>query len=282
MTDPANPNPYPVYRFDGATVIVTGAAQGIGRAIAERFAESSANVVVADHNGDAADQTAREIRDAGGRAVPFEVDVTNESQVAALTDFARQQPGRLSVLVNNAGIARTGLVEKMSLDDWKLVLDVNLTGPLITCKAVLPILKQGGGSIVNIASVAGIRMSGNMSVSYTASKAGLIGLTRHLAYESAPWGVNINAICPGPVAAPMLFDTVPEQAARMVAGIPLGRLTTARDQAEAALFLSSPAGAMITGVALVVDGGHMIGWEDVADYLGRRGVTVPQAGSGAS
>ena len=266
----------PAYDFTGATVVVTGAAQGIGRALSESFASAGALVVVADHNGDQAARTAAEISDAHGTAVPFEVDVTEESQVVDLIRFADSQDGVFAVLVNNAGISTTGLIEDVDVRDWRRVVDVNLNGPFLTCRSALPILRRnGGGRIVNIASVAAKRISSNMAASYTASKAGLVALTRHLAYEAAPWNITVNALCPGPVAAPMLYDTVaPDVVAARIANIPMGRLTTPEDQAEAVLFLASPGASMITGVALDVDGGALLGWIDVATYYGRRGVEL--------
>jgi len=277
LTEPRNSRS-PVYNFRGQTAVVTGAAQGIGRTVAERLAASGAFVVVADQQEKLAAAAAEHICAGIGRAVAYEVDVTDEVAVGELIRFAATNSGRFSVLVNNAGISTTGLLDEVTLADWRRVIDVNLTGPFITSKAALPYLRRAGGKIVNISSVAGKRISANMAASYTASKAGVLALTRHLAYESAPWRVNVNAVCPGPVEAPMMYREVPPDAiARMVAGVPRGRLSTPDDLADAVLFLASPAADMITGVALDVDGGALLGWIDIAEYLARHGIDAGSA-----
>lgn len=265
--------------FSGQVAIVTGAAHGIGRSIAEALAAAGARVVVADRDGGLARESAAQLIGSGWAAAGYEVDVTDEGQMGGLVAFADGQPGRLSILVNNAGISTLGLAGEVAVRDWRRVLDVNLTGPFIAAKAVIPLLQRGGGGrIINVASVAAKRISANMSASYTASKAGLVGLTRHLAYETAPWGITVNAICPGPVAAPMMYREVgPEGIATMLAGIPAGRLTTPDDQSDAVLFLASPAAAMITGVALDVDGGALLGWDPVSAYMARHGVELPSS-----
>ena len=266
------------FDFRDETVIVTGGAAGLGRRIAERFAAAGASVVVADHDGDQARQTASELSGAYGKTVPFHVDVTDEAQVGELIEFATGWTGSLSVLVNNAGTSTPGqVIEELDVAAWRRVIDVNLTGPFLTSRAALGVMRRAGyGKIVNIASVAAKRISSNLAASYTASKAGLVAFTRHLAYEAAPFGINVNAVCPGPVDAPMLHRNVsPEALAARVASIPAGRLTTADDQAEAVLFLASASAAMINGVALDVDGGALLGWYDVATYYERRTGSPP-------
>ncbi|MFD6274443.1 SDR family NAD(P)-dependent oxidoreductase [Streptomyces sp. NPDC060209] len=263
------------YDFAGKSVVVTGAARGIGRTIAERFAAAGGAVVVADLNESDAQQAAAEICEKGGKAAAFAVNVADSAQVSTLMEFAKQEHGGLHVLVNNAGVSTTKIIEETTEEDWRRVVDINLTGPFLTCKAALPLLRAaGGGKIVNVASVAAKRISFNASANYTASKAGLLAFTRHLAYEAAPDNINVNAICPGPVLSPMQFNTAsPETMRERVGSVPMGRLTSTDDQADAVLFLSSSAASMINGAAIDVDGGSLLGWYDVATYFERRHAT---------
>jgi NAD(P)-dependent dehydrogenase (short-subunit alcohol dehydrogenase family) len=260
------------FGWAGRTVIVTGSAQGIGRGIAERFLAGGATVVIADHDGEKARTTADELRAGGGEATPFAVDVTREDQVDELVAFADGLGDGLWALVNNAGVSGTRAVEEIDPASWRRALDVNLTGPYLCSRAAVPVLRRrGGGKIVNVASVAGKRISYNADAAYTASKAGLLAFTRHLAYEVARDRINVNAVCPGPVASPMLLEHASADTLRArTASVPAGRLTTIEDQADAIAFLCSAAADMIQGVALDVDGGALLGWYDVDTYFARR------------
>ncbi|GAA1687033.1 2-hydroxycyclohexane-1-carbonyl-CoA dehydrogenase [Mycolicibacterium murale] len=256
----------------GRTAIVTGAARGIGRSIAETLADNGATVVIADLEQDDAEKTARSISETGGTAVGFGVDVTDAHRVEAMVAFAESLPGSLDVLVNNAGTTSTATVENTDETDWRRVLEVNLTGAFLCSKAVLPGMRvRTHGRIINVASIAAKRISFNSGAAYTASKAGLLGFTRHLAYEAAPHGINVNAVCPGPVATDMVEHlTEPTALEQRLRNLPAGRFPTPQDQAHAVLFLVSDAAQMIFGQALDVDGGSLLGWYDTETYNARR------------
>lgn len=264
----------PVRPFEGRSAIVTGAAGGIGRAIAERFARAGATVIVADLDEQAATRTAAQLAGEGTTTVGYGVDVTDSGQVARLIDFTRKTSGSVDILINNAAITTTAVIEDTDETDWRRVIDVNLTGPFLCAKAVLPYMRQQRyGKIVNIASVAAKRISFNSGASYTASKAGLVGFTRHLAYEAAPDGINVNAICPGPVMTPMMESvSSAEVLARRRKEIPAGRVSNPDDQATVVLYLASDAAAMVHGQAIDVDGGALLGWTDTETYFARRRV----------
>jgi NAD(P)-dependent dehydrogenase (short-subunit alcohol dehydrogenase family) len=248
--------------------IVTGAGRGIGRRIAQALAENGARVVVADLDPDWAESAVREISEAGHEAMAVEVDVTKSDSIQAMVDRTVEEWGSVDILVNNAGIATTAMVEDLPEEDWRQVIEVNLTGPFLCCKAVLPIMRENGwGRIINVSSVASKRISYNAGANYTASKEGLLGLTRHLAYEVAPDGVNVNALCPGPTLTPHLEKVATEESlAARKRSVPQGRLATPEDQAKAVLFLVSDLADHVCGVALDVDGGSLLGWYDVEDY----------------
>lgn len=174
--------------------------------------------------------------------------------------------------MNNAGIATTELVEDLDEEKWRGVLDVNLTGPFLCCKAVLPHMRRKGwGRIVNVASVAAKRISFTGAASYTASKAGLLGFTRHLAYEVAPHGINVNAICPGPTMTPMYERNADEQTRReRIALVPKGRWLTPEDHGRVTVFLCSEAADALCGLAIEVDGGSLLGWMPWDRYMAKR------------
>ena len=226
---------------------MTGASKGIGRAIAEELARAGATVVVGYRSGkDDAEQLASEI---GGSAV--QADVSSSDDAKRLVDEA----GDIDVLVNNAGLTRDGLLARMSDDDWRTVLDTNLSSVFYTCRAVTrPMMKKRGGSIVNISSVVGVH--GNWGqTNYAASKAGIIGFTKSLARELGSRGIRANVVAPGYVRT-QLTDVLPEEAtSAMLANTPLGRLGEPGDVAGAVRFLCSDEAAFITGDVLLVDGG---------------------------
>jgi len=189
-----------------------------------------------------------------------------------MVDSCVKQWARFDILVNNAGIATSQTVEEMPEEDWRRVLDTNLTGPFLCCRAALPPMRKNGwGKIVNVSSVGGRRISYNGGANYTASKAGLLAFTRHLAFEVALYGINVNAICPGPTLAPMMDRlAAPETFNQILKSVPRGRLATPEDQAQAVLFLVSDLADFICGVALDVDGGFLLGWHDIETYRANR------------
>ncbi len=233
--------------LEGKTALVTGASRGIGRAIAAELARGGASVVVGYRSGkDEAEQLAQEL---GGRAV--QADVSNADDAKRLVEEA----GDLDILVNNAGLTRDGLLARMPDDDWRTVIETNLSSVFYTCRAVCrPMMKKRGGAIVNISSVVGVH--GNWGqTNYGASKAGIIGFTKSLARELGSRNVRANVVAPGYVKT-QLTDVLPEEAtAAMLQNTPLGRLGEPEDVAGAVRFLCSDAASFITGEVLLVDGG---------------------------
>jgi 3-oxoacyl-[acyl-carrier protein] reductase len=246
--------------FSGKIAIVTGGGNGIGAAACRAFAAAGANVAVVDRDGAAAEKIAAEIAGNRGNAVAYPLDVTDRVGFAAIAEDVATKAGGVDILVNGAGVTIRRMIADMGPEDWERVIAVNLTGAFNGIQAVLPHLRaRGGGAIVNIASIAGLRISFGGTANYSASKAGLLGLTRHAAYELAPDHIRVNAICPGATATAFGGSMpTPESKALRAQKIPLGRMCEPEDIADPILFLASDAARMITGVALTVDGGLMI------------------------
>jgi len=233
--------------LDGKLALVTGASRGIGRAIAEELARAGASVVVGYRSGkDEAEELAAAI---GGRAV--QADVSSSDEAKRLVDEA----GDIDVLVNNAGLTRDGLLARMSDDDWRTVIETNLSSVFYTCRAVTrPMMKKRGGSIINISSIVGVH--GNWGqTNYGASKAGIIGFTKSLARELGSRNIRANVVAPGYVKT-ALTEVLPDEAtAAMVQQTPLGRVADPEEIAGAVRFLASDQASFITGEVLLVDGG---------------------------
>jgi NAD(P)-dependent dehydrogenase (short-subunit alcohol dehydrogenase family) len=236
--------------------VVTGAGSGIGRACALRLAADGANLALLDANGDAARQTRTLIEDRGGRAAEFAADVTDEDAVAAVMEQVREELGAPRILVNAAGIIVRKKLLESTLQEWRRVLDVNLTGYFIMLRNVVPAMAAaGGGAIVQVASIAG--HIGYGFSSYTAAKGGVLALTRQLAGELAEQGIRINSVSPGVVHSGLNRDTLGDEAIRAAteANTPVGRIGEPEDIANAVVFLASPQAGYVTGTDLVVDGG---------------------------
>jgi 3-oxoacyl-[acyl-carrier protein] reductase len=246
-------------KLDGRVALVTGAAQGIGRAIAEELAAAGAVIVLADVNETRLAETAAEMKAQGVDASTFTVNVANQESIEAGAKAILAKFGKVEILVNNAGITRDNLMLRMKPADWDLVLSINLTGAFLMTQSLLsPMLKNRWGRIVNIASVVG-RAGQAGQVNYAASKAGLIGLTRSLAREVGSRGITVNAVAPGYIETPMTAVLSEEVTKAMLATIPLGRRGTPKDVAQAVAFLASDAAAYITGHVLDVNGGMFMG-----------------------
>ncbi len=248
-------------RLDGEVVVVTGGARGIGLGIAEACADAGAAVAVADVDGDAAREAAAALAARGGPAAGLACDVTRAADVQRAVAEVARRLGRISGLVNNAGILLEGRAGDLGEDDWNRVLAVNLTGPWLCTRAALPQLADGGGAIVNVASIAGLAAQVN-HVAYSVSKAGLLNLTRTVAVEYGRSGVRCNAVCPGTIDTELSrrylagFDDPDAMRAALVERAFVGRLGTPGDIGQAAVFLLSGASGFVNGAALVVDGGR--------------------------
>src|ERR671931_951517 len=236
-------------RLDGKVCVITGAAGGIGAETARLFSEEGAKVVGVDLAPGAAGDLA------------LEADVTDQDQVSGIYARASQEFGGIDVLFNNAGISPSddASVLDTSVDAWQRVQDVNTKGVFLCCKHGIPhLLERGGGSVINVASFVSLVGAATSQISYTASKGAVLSLTRELAVEFARRGIRVNALCPGPVETPMLlrlFEEDPAAFKRRRVHLPMGRLATPREIADAALFLASDESSYVTGSTFLVDGG---------------------------
>lgn len=240
------------------TAVITGSAQGIGLEIARLLGSHGARVVLADMNGQKAEETATLLRADGIQAAPIECDVTDESAVDAVVDMAQREFDTLDIWVNNAGITRDASLRKMTLEDFRLVIDVHLTGTWLGVRAASAVMRERkAGSIVNISSISG--KVGNLGqTNYSAAKAGIVGLTKAAAKELARSNVRVNAVQPGLILTDMTRAMPPEFFERMESSIPLERAGTPTEVAGAVLFLASDLSSYMTGGVIEVAGGRMM------------------------
>lgn len=249
-----------VGRLDEKVVLITGAAGGIGRVAAEIFAAEGARVVVADVVDGEGKAVVDAITDAGGQAAFVKADVSEAADAEAMVEFAVETFGGLHALYNNAGVLPPDDAGTLHTPEatWERVLAVNLKGVWLGCRYAIPaLLESGGGSIVNVSSLVALMGSAVPQIAYTASKGGVLAMTREIAVEYARQGIRANALCPGPIETPLMAQLMsdPQWATRRLVHIPMGRPGQATEIARAALFLASDDSSFMTGATLVVDGG---------------------------
>ncbi len=247
-------------RLEGKSALITGAGSGIGRESARIFASEGAHVVVCDRDEPAGRETVSVVEGDGGRALFVAADVSRADDVRLAVQACVEGTGGLHILFNNAGVFpdRDGSPVDTEEDVWHQVIDVNLKGVFLCCKYGIPaMLGSGGGSIINTASFVAVVGAATSQIAYTASKGGVLAMTREIAVEYARRGIRANALCPGPVNTPLLaeFLSDPDVRARRMVHIPMGRLAEASEIARAALFLASPDSSYVTGSTFLVDGG---------------------------
>jgi NAD(P)-dependent dehydrogenase (short-subunit alcohol dehydrogenase family) len=249
--------------LEGKVALVTGAASGIGRATALTFAREGAKLIIADMNEDGGQQTIHMMTENGGEAMFVQVDVTSASQIEAMISKTVETYGRLDCSFNNAGTEGTTMVSTIDYkeEDWNRVLSINLTGVWLCMKyEIAQMLKQGGGAIVNTASVAGLVGSRGAGSAYAASKHGVVGLTKTAALEYAKQGIRVNCVCPGVIRTPMMermLTRTPALEQQYIAAEPIGRLGRPEEIAESVVWLCSDAASFVTAHTMTVDGGYV-------------------------
>lgn len=244
-------------KLDGKVALVTGAASGIGRAVAATFAREGARVIVVDRDAVAGAETVGEIVARGGRALFEGVDIAQAEQVRSLMDRVRERDGVLDILVSNAGIMICKTIEETSEDDWDRLSGVNLRGTFLTLKYGGPLVRRPGGAILTTGSIDGL-YGAPENAAYAATKGGIIAMSRAASLDYAKVGIRLNCLCPGWIDTPMndpYFRDNPAERERAVRLQPVGRLGTPQDIADAALFLASADASFILGLPLIVDGG---------------------------
>jgi len=250
-------------QLNGKVALITGGASGIGRATALTFAREGAKLIIADMNEDGGQQTVHMIAEHGGEATFVQVDVSRATEVEAMISKTVQTYGRLDCAHNNAGIGSRPrvLLHELSEESWERVISINLKGVWLCMKyEIIQMCTQGGGAIVNTASIMGLVGSWSRSGVYNASKHGVVGLTKTAALEYAKSGIRVNAVCPGYIRTPLIEEALtsnPEMEAQIVARHPVGRMGRPEEIAEAVMWLCSDAASFVTGHTMTVDGGYV-------------------------
>lgn len=246
--------------LEGRTAIVTGAGRGIGRSISEKLVESGAYVMACDIDLSTAEETALILNVQEQKSIACQVDVADIASVRTMVDMAVENFGRVDILVNNAGIMFRTRILDISAEEWEKTLRVNLTGPFLCTKAVLPVMKERKfGRIINISSSAGRSVSTLGGAHYTASKAGLLGLTRAVAKEVARFGITVNAVCPGLIDTEMARRTTTEKELKdFLYSFPIDRIGTPEEVGDLVIFLCSEKASYITGASLDINGGDLM------------------------
>lgn len=247
-------------RLQGKTTLITGAGSGIGLETCRLFAREGAEIVAVDINPETAEQAAAEIRNAGGAATHYQADVSRAADCEGMIRHAEQVFGKLDVLFNNAGIMHGEDEDAVNTEEhiWDLTMAINLKGVWLGCKYGIPALRRaGGGSIINTASFVALLGAATPQIAYTASKGGVLAMTRELAVVHARENIRVNALCPGPLRTELLmkFLNTDEKKQRRLVHIPMGRFGEAAEMAQAALYLASDESTYVTGTEFTVDGG---------------------------
>lgn len=247
-------------RLENKVALITGGASGIGRETALLFAREGAQVVVVDVNGEGGNESAARVAEAGGEAIFQRADVSKAGDCEAMVQVAEERFGRLDILFNNAGILDEGDgdAEHTEEEIWDLTMKINLKGVFLGCKYGIPALRRaGGGAVINTASFVAVLGAATAQLAYTASKGGVLAMTRELAVVHAREGIRVNALCPGPLKTKLLMDFLDteEKKERRRVHIPMGRFGEAAEMAQAALYLASDESSYVTGSTFLVDGG---------------------------
>jgi len=244
----------------GKVAIVTGAGQGMGKAVAKRLAAAGASIVVDDLNIDAAKRTALAIESNDGNAIAIAADASSRKDVKRIVEGALDTYGTVDILINNAGVLRPTSVIDIEEDEWDMVINVNLKGTYLCSREVLPAMRKANwGRIINFSSTAGKNVSTVGGAHYTAAKAGVLGFTRHLAKEEARHGITVNAVCPGLIDTEMIRSTIDASRTKAYAdGFPIARLGEPSEVAELVAFLASNKASYITGASLDINGGDLM------------------------
>ncbi len=247
-------------RLKNKVALITGAGSGIGRETALLFAKEGASVVAVDINDEAGQETVAMIKDAGGQAAYIHADVSQAAEAENMVRFAEETFGKLDIMFNNAGIMHSQDDNAVTTDEeiWDLTMNINLKGVFLGCKYGIPaLLRAGGGSIINTASFVALLGAATPQIAYTASKGGVLAMTRELAVVHARENIRVNALCPGPLRTELLmkFLNTEEKKQRRLVHVPMGRFGEAKEMAQAALYLASDESSYVTGADFAVDGG---------------------------